>query len=333
MSDSVKSKGRIPFESLKSDDAVSAWDLPSMLGKGKLVRSGQEPGRKGVKESIETIHKPKKKPTQLTAEDLQRITEEARKDGFQQGLDEGRSKGIEEGMVKGEREGKQRAYTEARKEIEALQNSLRQISGSLFDPMQAEQDKFENLIVDISTRLAQTLVGSEISANPKLLVQLVSKIISCVPKGYDYLHLYMNPVDAKMLEGLVPESRRKWTVEHDPSLASGGCRVESDAAEVDFSIEKRIQDYLQKVVTLSDDDTAEIPPVSDIERSAPVSTTVTESVADNTNQILSDTKSQPSETNTEANDNTHVAPLSEEAGDGGDIVDDSHTGIDAAPEQ
>ncbi len=263
MSENGKSKDRIPYE-VVSDDQVSSWALPAMQGRGKLVKSASREKTPSSNESIEKVSK-SKKPKQLTAEELQRISEEARQEGFKQGLDEGKQKGLEEGRVTGEREGSKHAYTEAKQDIEALQRHLTQVSTSLFDPMQGEQEQFENLLVDISLRLAQRLIDAEISANPALLKQLVSKVITSIPKGSDRIQLYLNAKDAKLLEGLVPEESRDWQIRIDDSLASGGARVVTDTSVVDFSVEKRLENYLEKIASFGESDLQELEPIPNYE--------------------------------------------------------------------
>jgi len=104
MVDQVKGKDRIPFEHIEQSESVESWQLPSMQSGGKVIRSAKR------------------------GEAEKQITEEARLEGFNQGLKEGTEQGIREGTKAGEKAGNQRAYLDAKKEIEALQNQLRQLA-------------------------------------------------------------------------------------------------------------------------------------------------------------------------------------------------------------
>lgn len=251
MSDVKKHKDRIPFESLDADDAVSSWNLPSMGTTKRVVRSKSREEKKHSNEKIETVSRPKKmKP--LTAEDLERITEEARREGFQQGLQEGTEKGIREGTKVGEKTGEQRAYSEAKKDIDALQNRLRNIANSLFDPMQNQSMAVENTVVDMALNIARAIIQTEVSSKPALLVDIVKRCIDVLPSAKGSVRVYLNESDSKLLENLRSPSAEKWQIIVDDSLATGGCRVETDQSDVDYSVESRLAAYLGRVDLLKD---------------------------------------------------------------------------------
>lgn len=243
-----KTKDRIPFETLDDSAEVSGWNLPSMHSAGQVVRSKERDNNatRNQKVSIEPV-KNKKKPKPLTAEELQKITEDARKEGFQQGLHEGTEKGIREGTKAGEKAGQQRAYMEAKKEIEALQHELRQLTTRLFDPMQQQDQLLENILVDLALNLAQRVIDAEVSVNPKLILAIVQRVLNSLPKGADNIRVSMNDKDASLVEALVPEAQRDWSIQRDSSLSSGGCVVETASSLSDFSVEERLAIYLEKI--------------------------------------------------------------------------------------
>jgi len=264
MSDQAKYKDRIPFETLDAKDSVSSWSLPSMGSNKPVVRSKSRDNKNKPKanEKIETVARPKKvKP--LTADELERITEEARKEGFQQGLKEGTEQGIREGNKVGEKTGEQRAYGEARKEIESLQNRLRSIATALFDPMQNKNNELENTVVDIALNLTQSLLRAEISTNPYLLVDIVKQCLSVLPTNFENVRVYLNQNDVELLEKLKSPQAEKWQLNVDENLTTGGCRVETDQSEVDYSVEERLAGYLEKVASIKDTSSSTLPDVPD----------------------------------------------------------------------
>ena len=244
-----KSKDRIPYESLDDASVVSAWDLPTVATKSRLVRSAKHEkngDKKPSNEKIETVKKNKKaKP--LTVEELHEITESARKDGFQQGLKEGTEQGIREGTKVGEKTGQQRAYMEAKKEIEALQHQLRQVTSRLFEPMEKQDQTIENILVDLVVQLTQHIVASEIQSKPSRIVSLVKHVIEDLPKSAKNTRVRLCDSDADLIEKLVPENQREWNILRDSALASGGCIVETDSSLIDYSVESRLRHYLEKV--------------------------------------------------------------------------------------
>lgn len=251
MSDEVPSKARIPYESLDEHTAVNAWNLPNVQQRGRVVRTGKQ-GEKSAKntprsgESIEALPA-SKKPKQLTAEELQQITEEARREGFQQGLREGTEQGLREGQKTGEKVGEQRAYKEAKKDIEALQAELRELCTRLFDPMLQQERQLENLLVDMALNLAKALLDAELNVNPQQLCRLVQKALKCLPRGAGNIQVFVNPKDRERILAVLPEAQRNWAIIADDELSPGGCRVSSDHSLVEYSVEERLAVYLEKV--------------------------------------------------------------------------------------
>lgn len=255
MTEQTKGKGRIPFENLEQSEAVESWQLPSMQSGGKVVRSAKRDGN-GKKDSNVAIEKvsSSKRPRHLTADELQQITEEARQEGFKQGLKEGTEQGIREGTKAGEKAGNQRAYMDAKKDIEALQNQLRQIITRLHEPMLKQDLQLENIMVDAVLRLSKALLLEEISAKPTRLLNVIQHVLTSLPKGANNIRILLNSADAALIESLVPESQRDWAVQVNDSLASGGCNVETESSLIDFSVENRIESYLSSIGGLNGGD-------------------------------------------------------------------------------
>ena len=251
MSEQTKSKDRIPKESLDEHDAIGSWQLPSMQGGDKVVRSAQrdkDEKQKG-KVEIETL-KANKKPRPLTADELQKITEDARREGFQQGLREGTEQGIREGTKAGEKAGNQRAYLEAKKEIEASQNQLRNLIKRLFEPMQQQDHELENILVDLVLQLSKTIVAAEIKTDPQLILNIVESTLQSLPKGAKHIRVSLSPEDAELVNTLIPENQRDWQVISEAKLDSGGCSIETESSLADFSVADRISGYLEKIAGL-----------------------------------------------------------------------------------
>lgn len=264
MVDQVKGKDRIPFEHIEQSESVESWQLPSMQSGGKVIRSAKrgEAEKKSNNVAIENVSS-KKRPRHLTAEELQQITEEARLEGFNQGLKEGTEQGIREGTKAGEKAGNQRAYLDAKKEIEALQNQLRQLAVRLFEPMQNQDQQLENILVDLVLSLSKSLILSEVSVNPATLLNVIQHVLSSLPKGESNIRVQLNAADAALIESLVPESQRDWRIQVNDALSSGGCHVETQSSLVDFSVENRIESYMAKIGGLSGRDVQDLPPLPD----------------------------------------------------------------------
>jgi flagellar assembly protein FliH len=129
--------------------------------------------------------------------------------------------------------------------------------------MQNHASELENTVVDIALNLAKSLVKSEISARPDILVDTVKHCLAVLPSSDKKVRVYLNEHDVELLKKLQAPDAKEWDVLIDQNLSSGGCRVETDYSEIDYSVEQRIQSYLDKVDLLKDkplpDDIGDVP--------------------------------------------------------------------------
>ncbi|WP_096084569.1 flagellar assembly protein FliH [Agaribacterium haliotis] len=240
MSNDSENKERIPYEQI-DEHSVQGWGLKPM--RGRNPRTGKNAQNKNVQ--IDKL-KQSEKPKPLTAEQLQQISEQARREGFEQGLKEGTQQGLRQGQKTGEKAGQQQAYQEARKDIEALQQQLKNCIERLFEPMRQREALIEKALMQLSLDIAQALLSEEIKTRPEIFLQVIHKVLAALPKSAENIRVLLNPADAELIQKLIPRSRQ-WQLEVDASIASGGLQVLSDSSEVDFSVESRIAQYLAKV--------------------------------------------------------------------------------------
>lgn len=247
MTDKKVEKNRIPFESLTDGSAVSRWDLPAMSDSRRAIKSkSKSQNRRPTNESIENVSSSSKKQS-ITAEELQKIAEDAKREGYAEGYELGLKKGMDDGKLKGEALGKQQAYNETKKDMLDTQNRLKAIITALHEPMLQQDVLVENMVVDIATNLAKHILNTELRENHNALYGVVHRALSALPVGAKNTTVYINEEDSVILSSLVPENRRDWKIGVDAGLSSGGCRVETKESVVDYSIEERLRVYLSEV--------------------------------------------------------------------------------------
>ena len=233
------------LETLNSQGAATPWNLPSMGDPGKTIK----PAKKEKKPQNEIIedYKGRVKPKPMTADALKQMVDEAQKEGCEQGYQEGFQKGQAEGLQKGTMEGKSQAYQEAKAEFDQQIATLNGISQALMQPMLTQDERLENIIVEMAYRFSQQLVEDEIKANPSKLYRIVQKAISALPAGAKNIQIFLNEQDANLFESCVSKEQREWEVSIDKTLKSGGCRVETKESIVDYSLDSRFQKYLEQI--------------------------------------------------------------------------------------
>ncbi|WP_075185537.1 flagellar assembly protein FliH [Teredinibacter haidensis] len=264
MTDVSKQMNRIPHESLDKNEVVSAWSLPSIGEKRKVVKSAKREAREKAaakaSETVEDVPR-QQKPKPPTAEQLQQIADLAQQEGYADGFKEGMEKGLKQGESKGQQLGEQKAYTETRQKLDDEKRRISSIANQLMEPLQGQDEQLETLVVDMALHLAKHLIASEISCSPETLSNLVNRAIKTLPVGAKNITVYVNEQDAKLLDTVIPVEHRGWRLCDDNSLITGGCRVETADSLVDFSIESRLAEYMQSV----DEVVSTEQPVSDVE--------------------------------------------------------------------
>lgn len=270
MSDKPKQVNRIPYESLAEGDAVSSWTLPSVDKKSRLVMSAKREQEKNKgKQGTEVVedYKGTVKPKPLTADDLKKLTEEAKKEGFEQGYQEGLEKGTREGTVAGEKAGHAKAYSESKQKLNDEIQRLGHVASNLLIPMQEQEEALENIIVDMAINFTKELLQQEITQQPTLLLRVIKNALSALPAGSKNITVYVNETDSQLIDAHLPQAQRDWSIQVDNSVTTGGCRVETHESLVDYTCEHRLQTFLTQVQDHGDVSEDAVEPVEAFERS------------------------------------------------------------------
>lgn len=168
-----------------------------------------------------------------TAEDLARINEEARNEGYQRGYDEGRAAGEAELTAK---------TNEQLAQLTSIIGNL-QVSLAHLDQEIADQ------LLDLSLEVASQVLRSSLKLNRELLLPTIREALGELPLHHGTISLLLNPADAEALTLLLKEQLAH-TGAHiiaDSSIAEGGCIVKAGNSEIDASIDVRWRRVLEAI--------------------------------------------------------------------------------------
>lgn len=256
---------RIPFESLTDDQPVVSWSLPEMHIEGKrVVRSAKKDKSEQTKSKSNEIiedYKSPVKPKPPTVEEIMKMAEEAKQEGYEQGYGEGLNKGMQDGNAKGLQDGKHQAYTENKQKLEDEIARLTRIGDALFEPMQEQDAHLENIIVDMAMQFACELLNTEIQQTPQYLFNVINQALAALPVGAKNIAVYLNEQDAILVQGNIPKQQRSWIIKVDNTLQTGGCRIETLETLIDYTVEKRLKEFLAQVKERGEVDEKVVPPV------------------------------------------------------------------------
>ena len=238
MKDPGKQRNYIPREELT---AYERWELPLLDEQGNEV---------AVEEEVRP----------LTAADIEAIREAAKQDGFSEGRESGYREGHEEGRKQGHDEGyqagleegreagRQQGLDDTRSEVDSKLDRLEHLLGELLLPVQRHQDELETALVNLTTVLARAVIFRELSLDSSHIGQLVSRAMDSLPSTADNVRIRINPADAESVREVAGRFEAESSVVEDASVLQGGCRLETRHSLVDYTVEKRFQKAVQRML-------------------------------------------------------------------------------------
>ncbi len=243
---------RIPAEAV---DQATAWILPPVSDNGRVLSSAEKEARerrerllRREQEKIETVEiavEEQAPQIGMTAEEMQAIFDTAEKDGFEQGHKEGFAKGSAEGYEAGRQQG----LKEMRAQLVAEQQRFQALTNALFNPLTAQDDDIEHMLLDVICTLTQSVVQREVQTDSSQILELVRNAISALPVGSKNIRVCLNPDDLVAIETYATEQQLDWKFFGDTELLPGGCRIETPESRVDFSVSSRLQTVLEQFLT------------------------------------------------------------------------------------
>ncbi|SRR6266581_275074 len=152
-----------------------------------------------------------------TAEQIERIHQQAYQEAYAAGYQEGRHKAASEAA-----------------QFEQLLGGLRQ--------SMAEAD--ENICADLlalSLDLAKQIVREALKVRPELILTLVRECIRDIPSFKQPARLFLHPDDVPLVQSHLADELNAWTICPEPSVVRGGCRIQTTGSQIDASLQTRWQ--------------------------------------------------------------------------------------------
>jgi flagellar assembly protein FliH len=158
----------------------------------------------------------------MTARELEEIHNQARREGFEQGLKQGREAGSQEFMQR----------------FQLLDDAMQRLAR----PFEQLDESVEQQLVQLAMLVARQLVRRELKTDPAQVVAVVREALAALPVGARDVRLALNPEDAAMIREvlLLQEGDHAIRVIEDPVQSRGGCRVLTETSQIDATVESRL---------------------------------------------------------------------------------------------
>lgn len=241
----MKNKGyrdRIPSEELT---AYERWELPLLDEHGNTVAHSREEDRDV-------------KP--LTAADIEAIRQEAWEDGqregreaghqegFNTGREAGHQEGLQQGQAEGREQGRQEALEQTREDVSRGLERLEKLMAELVDPIRRHDDELETALFNLATVLARAVVYRELQLDSSQIRSVVREAVASLPSTQDNVRIRVNPTDVEWVKEVAGRFDAEASVIDDDTILAGGCKVETRHSLVDFTVEKRFQKAVQRML-------------------------------------------------------------------------------------
>ena len=167
-----------------------------------------------------------------TAEDIERIHEQARKEGYDAGYEEGTARGRVEAMS-----------------LHNLVQGIDEALGSL-DREVAEE------ILSLSIEIARQMVRHHFAAHPEAVAELIREALLQMPQAHALVHLH--PDDLELARDYLGEqlTHAGHRLVEDASISRGGVRIDAGSSQIDATVQtrwRRILDNLGRNVAWDGD--------------------------------------------------------------------------------
>jgi flagellar assembly protein FliH len=156
-------------------------------------------------------------------------------------LEASREKGFEQGYQAGVAAA-QAEHARLLGELEERVARVDSILALLSRPLLELDTEVEGQLVSLAMTTARQLLRRELKTDPAQIVAVVRETVGMLPAAVRDVRVHLHPDDAALVRERLatPGSDRAWSIVEDPMLTRGGCRVSTDAAQIDARVEARI---------------------------------------------------------------------------------------------
>lgn len=121
-----------------------------------------------------------------------------------------------------------------------------QLMKALENPLTEREAQIEAALLNLVIEISRALIQHELTTPGETIAAVVRQAVAALPKGSEQISLFMHPEDRELLLGL--EQKLPLTIEADPRVTRGGCRIESRASSVDFTSQYRFRQLIRALL-------------------------------------------------------------------------------------
>jgi flagellar assembly protein FliH len=241
------SPNRIPA---KHSGEWQSWRLPSVGGNKPSIKAEQNTPERatGTTETIEDLDVEGLGSTGLTAQQMSDIVQAAEQEGFAQGYNQGQQQGYQEGY----QQGQERGGEDIRQQLSREQQTFASLVQALQEPINRQDDALETLLLTMVERLSRAVVERDLATQPADIIALVHQSVAALPTPGNDITLHLNQAEHDGVQRYAQEHGYSWRLQVDPTIAAGGVKVSTPISVVDNTLERRLDEVLERFIQRQD---------------------------------------------------------------------------------
>lgn len=159
-----------------------------------------------------------------TADDIEKLQQEAHREGYAAGYEEGTAR--------------------VRMEAMRLHSAVEQLEEALA----ALDTSIAREVLNLSVEIARNVVRQTIRVNPEAVIAVVREAINQLP--HQHTAIYLNPEDASVVRSHIGDqlTHAGHRIFEDVAIARGGCKVEAGGSQIDATVPTRWRRIVESLV-------------------------------------------------------------------------------------
>ena len=159
-----------------------------------------------------------------TADDIEKLQQEAHREGYAAGYEEGTAR--------------------VRMEAMRLHSAVEQLEEALA----ALDTSIAREVLNLSVEIARNVVRQTIRVNPEAVIAVVREAINQLP--HQHTAIYLNPEDASVVRSHIGDqlTHAGHRIFEDVTIARGGCKVEAGGSQIDATVPTRWRRIVESLV-------------------------------------------------------------------------------------
>lgn len=170
-------------------------------------------------------------------------------DGFNQGREDGFLKGKAEGYEAGSQQGYQEGMQQGQREIDTALAQLNNVLALLHEPIEQQSEELEQVLYGLLEKLVRIFTHKELQLDSTSVLEIIRESLDALPRNSERVRVFVSAQDFDLANNQAMGSLDKWQVHVDDAIQPGGCRVETLNSLIDASVETRLNDVLNQIVS------------------------------------------------------------------------------------